>query len=188
MNRIAIWILVLGVCGFLAGCNKDKEQIAKLEKEVKEAEARDYFHDSVAGQDTIAPDTSNKIAPAEVKNPDKTPDEYPEKSEMVSAMDEPRPQLEEKATQPASLDISPSVSKGGYTIQVASGTDRTWADGVIQKYIQRGYEPFISVTELNSVTYYRIRIGNFDRLIDAQKLGEELKDKFSANYWIDRNI
>lgn len=77
---------------------------------------------------------------------------------------------------------------GGFTVQVGSGTTRLDANYAAEQFIGRGYEAFVSEVYIDDVSYFRIRIGNLETVEEAKQLGEELKDKFSVDYWIDNNI
>ncbi len=77
---------------------------------------------------------------------------------------------------------------GGFTVQIGSGTTRLGANYAAEQYIARGYEAFVSEVYIDDVSYFRIRIGNLETYEEATRLGEELKDKFSVDYWIDNNI
>jgi cell division septation protein DedD len=75
----------------------------------------------------------------------------------------------------------------GYTIQVAAGTNYDYAADLVGVYEKRGYEAFISDATVDGEAFYRVRIGVFEDIRDARALGDELKDKYSAEYWIDYN-
>lgn len=77
---------------------------------------------------------------------------------------------------------------GGFTVQVGSGTTRLDANYAAEQYIGRGYEAFVSEVYIDDVSYFRIRIGNLETYEEAIRLGEELKDKYTVDYWIDNNI
>ncbi|MCP4704022.1 MAG: SPOR domain-containing protein [candidate division Zixibacteria bacterium] len=77
---------------------------------------------------------------------------------------------------------------GGFTIQVGSGTTRLNANYAAEQYISRGYEAFVSEVYIDDVSYFRIRVGNFETFEEAKLMGDDLKDKYSVDYWIDNNI
>jgi len=81
-----------------------------------------------------------------------------------------------------------AAGTGGFTVQIGSGTTRLAANYAAEQYIARGYEAFVSEVYIDDVSYFRIRIGNLETYEEATRLGEELKDKFSVDYWIDNNI
>jgi len=75
----------------------------------------------------------------------------------------------------------------GYTVQVASCESLEYAQHLIEKYTNRGYEPYMTRYELDGQIYYRIRIGNFATKTEADNLKAELSDKFTTPAWIDYN-
>ncbi|RKX19200.1 MAG: hypothetical protein DRP51_07835 [Candidatus Zixiibacteriota bacterium] len=77
---------------------------------------------------------------------------------------------------------------GGFTVQIGSGTSRLDANYMAEQFIGRGYEAFVSEVYIDDISYFRIRIGNMETYEEAKQLGEELKDKYSVDYWIDNNI
>ncbi|MFQ5454080.1 MAG: SPOR domain-containing protein [Candidatus Zixiibacteriota bacterium] len=82
--------------------------------------------------------------------------------------------------------VMPGQPEGeGYTIQIASCEDRTYAEYLINKYLERGYEAYMTTITYDGQTYYRVRIGLFEALSDARLLEDELEDKYSKDVWID---
>ena len=75
----------------------------------------------------------------------------------------------------------------GYTVQVASCESMTYAEHLIQIYTERGYEPYMVKANVDGETYYRVRIGIYPSLSEAQSLKSELADKYSVKAWIDYN-
>ncbi len=146
--------LFLMVALVFAGCSKKKEEAQKLQDEMTK-------HDTVTDTlvDTVTammPDTSRMKANAGAVPSDEMPSQY-----------------------------MPRQPQGtGYTVQVASTTGQADARRLIDLYTKRGYEPFITQTNIGGVTYYRIRIGEFQTLSDAKQLKQELSDRFSLRPWI----
>ena len=75
----------------------------------------------------------------------------------------------------------------GYTIQVASCESMEYAQHLIERYTQRGYEPYMTRVEVDGQLYYRVRIGNFQAKSEAVSLKAELMDRYSVQAWIDYN-
>ncbi len=81
----------------------------------------------------------------------------------------------------------PPVPKGsGYAVQVASGTDETYARYQVDLWKKRGYEPFVSTVTHDNQTHYRVRLGLFATQSEAKKVVNELADKYSLKAWIDQ--
>ncbi|UCD16533.1 MAG: SPOR domain-containing protein [Candidatus Zixiibacteriota bacterium] len=145
------------------GCSKDKDEIAELEQEVLEEQSADYL-----------PDTVSAEAPAEQAGTEST-EEYTMTPEVV-------PEEEEQVPTP------PRPSGEGYTVQVAAGTNPTYAHDLADRFIMRGYEAFVTEAVIDGQTFYRIRIGDFETVTEAKNFGAELRDKYSTDFWIDNNI
>ncbi|UCG62737.1 MAG: SPOR domain-containing protein [Candidatus Zixiibacteriota bacterium] len=73
----------------------------------------------------------------------------------------------------------------GYTVQVAGCEDQSYAEYLVEKYSERGYDPYIASAEVNGQMYYRVRIGSFETLGEAKALKAQLVDRYSVDAWID---
>jgi len=83
--------------------------------------------------------------------------------------------------------VVPKYGEGeGYAVQVASCESLDYAQYLVEKYTERGYNPYLTTTTVNSQTYYRVRIGGIETLEEAKKLEAELVDKYSVKVWIDK--
>lgn len=74
---------------------------------------------------------------------------------------------------------------GDFTVQAAACTSAKYAWYLIELYRSRGYQPYTTMTQLDDVQYYRIRIGGFASLTDASVLRDELNDKYTTGAWVD---
>ena len=162
MRKVYVPIFILSILMLFCVCSKD-EDVAKLEQETIDAETTDYQTDSAAGEE------------AAVGEVDMTGTEY-------AATPETTP-----VEEPVAMATSDYSGVGGYTIQVASGTNYENVQYFLQKYLDRGYDAFISQGFIDGETVYRLRIGNFENFSEAKTLGLELKDKYSVNFWIAVN-
>ena len=79
----------------------------------------------------------------------------------------------------------PVPAGGGYTVQVAGCEDQAYAEYLVEKYTERGYDPYIATANVNGQTYYRVRIGSFETLGEAKALKTQLADRYSVVAWID---
>ncbi len=152
------WKLVafLGVFALLAvSCSRKKEEAARLEQEMM----REAAADTTAEPGLAFEDTAEYAAPD--LDAGAIPSE--EKPKFV-------PQ-EEQAE--------------GFVVQVAACESLEYAQYLVEKYTARGYSPYLTMANVGGQTYYRVRVGGFGTLQEAQKLQAELVDKFSVNAWID---
>jgi len=155
---MAIFCLIIG----MTGCSKDDDEVAELEQEVLDQQGTDYLTDTTdaAGEEAVAAGDSDEYA--------KTPEAAPEEE-----MPEPMP------SRPAG---------DGYTVQVAAGTNSVYAREMVNLFLERGYEAFVTEVLIEGETFYRIRIGNYETLTEAKNAALELQDKYSLSFWIDNNI
>jgi len=162
MKKILIPVLLLSVLAMFFGCSKDKD-VQDLENEVMESESQDYLADTTSAQpvETTA-DTSAK--------------DYAMKPETAP--------VEET---PAETRMPAQSGSGSFAIQVAAGTNPEYARALAERYVERGYDAFVTETIYNGETYYRIRLGGYDTYDEAETAGLNIKDKYSADFWIDNN-
>jgi cell division septation protein DedD len=158
MTKTFFAFLITAILIMFSNCSKDKRQVDQLEKEAMEAQADSVIADSTMAE--IALEAADSVGPA-------TP--------VVSPKDE----LSNRQYEP--------IGSGGYTVQIGSGINRADADRMAGLYIERGYEAFVTEVYIDNVSHYRVRIGNYETYEKAAAIGKEIKDKFSVNYWIDRN-
>lgn len=161
MKTLSISILLLLFAAFLmSGCSKD-EKVAELEKQIQESESEDLLEDTTTEMEVTT-------QPAATETYTKTPEVAPKEEKASSYM--------------------PKHTGGGqYTVQVASGSNPEWVKLMTDTYIRRGYEAFITETNVDGETYYRLRIGSYEGFSEAKAVGMELQDKYSVNFWIDYN-
>jgi len=156
----AAWILTIGLC--LAGCAEKREEAKALEKEVIGDRAA-VVMDSLA-------------APAK-----------PEPQKDTSLMTPPPAEVPQ-AAKPVAPALKPALSDvDGFVIQLGSYADQDLATAKAEEYQRRGYHAFVSRAEVGGRTVYRLRIGVYDTYQEAQEVGRLLADRYSAQFWIDRN-
>ncbi len=97
-------------------------------------------------------------------------------------------QQEQKSQKPIETAVGYEATEfGGFTVQVAAGIDAEKARYTAEIFAGRGYEPFIVKADVGGITFYRVRIGNFDTVEEARILATELQDRYSLKPWIDHN-
>ncbi len=65
--------------------------------------------------------------------------------------------------------------KGSYLLQIAAYTNNEEADQQRARLAIEGYEAYISSHEINGVQYYRVRIGPFAKMAEADALRKKLQ-------------
>lgn len=156
MRFIYFMICLLSLL-LIFGCSKKQEEAEQLEKEL-------------LGQDTISDTMVDSSAMA---IPDDTMSQIEADAGAI-------PEEEVARVMPQ----QPSGS--GYTVQVASCEDESYAEYLVNKYTSRGYEPFVTTITYEGQLYYRVRIGLFENYSEAKNLKAELIDSYSVPAWIDK--
>jgi cell division protein FtsN len=75
---------------------------------------------------------------------------------------------------------------GGYVVQIASTPDRQYAEIVATGYVKQGYQAYLATALVNEVTYYRVRIGPCSTADSADRVRDELEQKFSVSGLVTR--
>ncbi len=119
------------------------------------------------GQDTLA-DTAVDAATVP---PEMTP---------VDAAQTTPPEPEESA----SAEITAPVGEG-YTLQIASCPSMSYAQYLIDKFENRGFEPYMTSAVVDGQTYYRVRLGQFEDRAEVEKLKAKIEDMYSIVGWVD---
>jgi len=68
-----------------------------------------------------------------------------------------------------------SQNSDGHFVQTASLRSKQDADTLRAQLIMRGFDPFIQAAMVNNQRWYRVRLGPFIRMSDAQAVARELK-------------
>lgn len=91
----------------------------------------------------------------------------------------------EPEPEPESEPVAPDLPGGSYTVQVAGCESLEYAQHLMGLYVGRGYEPYLTEATVDDQVFYRVRIGGYESLADAEKLRDELIDKYSIEPWVD---
>jgi cell division septation protein DedD len=157
MTIFRLVLMGLLVISVLAACSDKQKEAARLEQEMKDMES---------GADTLAAEAAvDTIPEPSAADADAIPEE-------IAPSPEPMP---------------PAPSGDGYTVQVASCEDETYARYLLDLYRDRGYDPFVNTFTLEGQLYYRVRIGIAPTLSEANALKQEIQDKYSIECWIDQH-
>lgn len=161
MRFLKIIPACLVIVAFMIGCSKDKDKVSELEQEVMQEQGENYMAEPAPTVDTPA-------------QPEPVVQEYAKTPEVAPA-EEPKRE-------------SKRPGGSGYTVQIAAGTNYNYVRYMADKFVTRGYEAFITEATVQGVNFYRIRIGSYGTVTEARRAGDDLRDKYSVQYWIDNNI
>ena len=123
--------------------------------------------------------------------------EKSEKVEVAAKAPEPPPQAKREpapASTPGRAERSPSApstarvavalaptpvtrtgTKGDWSVQVSATRDPRTADGVLRRLKGKGYDAFILKVRRRGETFYRVRVGHYASLEDAQQVVSRLR-------------
>lgn len=179
---IALVLLFAFVCGVMVGKNIESypEKIARgIPEVIRETIAKSMdIEPDTTGSDTKPPATQDDVTP--------NPGTEEEKVEFTfyDRLKEPVENVKETFTaeEISSPDISsvpPENKQPGdpYTIQIASFKDRDMAEPLCEKVSQMGYTPRVDEVDLQSGTWFRVRLGGFATYDEAKTVASLLEGK-----------
>ena len=71
-----------------------------------------------------------------------------------------------------------SQSTDGYLLQVGAFRERERADSLVKQFSAKGFEAFVEKVSLNEgQTTYRVRVGPYGELLEAQEVAKEILDR-----------
>ncbi len=87
-------------------------------------------------------------------------------------------------------EYTPSFSENGrYVVQVSTVVSRSLADAVSAQLSAKGYPSYVAEvqnpTPSLTGTYFRVRIGGFDRISAARSFGENILTAEGFEFWVD---
>jgi len=88
----------------------------------------------------------------------------------------------------ASLSSSalPPSGSGDYTVQVSSWMSRSKADDEAARLSTAGYDAFVEDANVFGSTWYRVRVGRYGSLRDAQQAASQLQAMMEGMLWVGR--
>jgi cell division protein FtsN len=77
---------------------------------------------------------------------------------------------------------------GKFTVQVASWRTRRMAEKDAERYVEQGFEAYIQPADIpeKGGTWYRVRVGSFATLGEANRFSAQLAGLLESGYWVDR--
>jgi cell division septation protein DedD len=153
---VAATLLLFGLI-VTAGCSKD-DDVTELEQEM-------------LSQDAPPTEAAVDSQPVPSRPPDTVASDLDVGAIPEETIDEP--------------EMPPRPVGVGYEVQVAGCEDPAYARYLIDKYRNRGYEPYVTEADVAGQKYYRVRLGVFETLSEAKRIQAELKDRYSIDTWID---
>lgn len=160
-------LMILAACaliGLATGCSDDKkEEAQRLEQEMLGGEQRS---DTGVSDDGVPATRPSDTAPSATSRPEAIPQEE---------------------SMPVGLPSQPAGS--GYAVQVASCPSSDYAESLVERYMKRGYQPWVvTYTAPDGGIFFRVRLGWYGSLSEAQQVKRELADRYSVDAWIDHRL
>jgi hypothetical protein len=184
MKNLIFPIISLFLLAYAISLTKDKEEIARLEKETCEAEQVDYLspiYDKIEERGTNC-EKSSPILENVSSSGEKTLSRIPFFS--ISAAEAGELENEKKEFD---YQNDQEIKDGSFTVQIAALRNRAAAESLMSVISTDGLKVFISEVASENGIYYRVRVGSFSEYSEARKFGRDLEKKYSIRGWIARN-
>ncbi len=78
-------------------------------------------------------------------------------------------------SRPAVVPTPRSATKGDWSVQVSATRDPRTADGVLRRLKAKGYDAFVLKVRRRGETFYRVRVGHYVSLEEAQQVVSRLR-------------
>lgn len=111
-----------------------------------------------------------------------------QKREPAAAAATPAQKAEQRPTPPAPARVPVAIApaamptpvtrtgaKGDWSVQVSATRDPRTADGMLRRLQGRGYDAFVLKVRRRGETFYRVRVGHYATLEEAQKVVTRLR-------------
>lgn len=101
---------------------------------------------------------------------------------------EPTATIAEKRTtsEPVAAPVEKPTAKGEHVIQVFSSADETQAKKLTAQLSSGGFPAFLSPVDVDGQTMYRVRIGPYSDLSDAESVAARVRRSYKLDTWVTR--
>jgi cell division protein FtsN len=117
------------------------------------------------------------VEPASVPDPPSEPIPADDEPPPARASEEPLAKGEPQLTEPAG---------NGYVVQVMAARTRAEAERVARGLGAKGYPAFVTTATGASPSRFRVRVGKYNNLREAESMAQRLKKEEQFNTWITR--
>jgi cell division protein FtsN len=97
------------------------------------------------------------------------------KAEQAPAPTSPSTARVAVALAPAAVPTPRAPSRGDWSVQVSATRDPRTADTVLRRLRTKGYDAFVLKVRRRGETFYRVRVGHYESLEDAQQVVSRLR-------------
>jgi cell division septation protein DedD len=96
-----------------------------------------------------------------------------------------KPAAKESTPAPAA-SASSEPSGAGYAVQIAALNIRSEADTIAKRLSSKGYQAYVMSPAVGTPQIYRVRIGKFGSLREAQTIATKLEKEEQFKPWVTR--
>jgi cell division septation protein DedD len=160
---------------------EDSETPPSLAEVAEEPQPDTTLAEDVGVKKSEEPPRTEPAAPIEVTTGRGTKAGSTDKPEQPAKVAEtaPRPQ------QPTVASAASTV-EGEHVIQVFSSADESQAKKLISQLSGGGFPAFLSPVEVGGQTMYRVRIGPYAELSDAETIAARVRRSYKLDTWVTR--
>lgn len=90
------------------------------------------------------------------------------------------------ASQPTASQAEKSTADGEHVIQVFSSADEAQAKKLTAQLSSGGFPAFLSPVDVDGQTMYRVRIGPYSDLSDAESVAARVRRSYKLDTWVTR--
>ncbi|MDZ4723083.1 MAG: SPOR domain-containing protein [candidate division Zixibacteria bacterium] len=203
--KACLKIAAIGV--ILGGCSEKMKEAARLEAQLEEMKAEEeaktpdpteaaFLISDTLQQETV--ESASKSAGSDTISSPSVPEQLSAQMALIvvpastvndslvsNRTTQAKAESAEATRSDEPVDLSTIVSTSLiYSVQIASTESKSHADTLLSVYRERGYHPFMQATNSQRMKRYRIRIGRFGTLAQAERLKDELLERFKTESWI----
>ncbi len=208
-SRIFLFVSIALLC---SACSEEKKrEAARLEAQLRGDTLGSSTNEVAAAEvsaDTAAIDSMNRVATEAFDSSYQAMDSSAMSTQVSTTspdttMKPASIQTNEQATVPKDTvipDVNAIPAENGaaaprtmpryiadaYTVQIASSTDRAFSQQIVDTFLTRGYDAYLSTVTRDNATYYRVRVGHFARPTEANQVAVEINQKYSLQSWVDK--
>lgn len=103
-----------------------------------------------------------------------------------AATDTPREPVQTAAEPPATEQPESTPVPGGHVIQVFSSADEAQARKLLKELQKGGYPAFLSPVDVSGQTMFRVRVGPYTELTEAEAVADRVRRSFRLDTWVTR--
>lgn len=101
-------------------------------------------------------------------------------------VEQPVAAKQETTPAPAPTPSTPEVTENAHVVQVFSSSDEAQARKLLKQLSDGGYPAFLSPVAVGGQTMYRVRIGPYNALQEAENVARRVRRSFKLDTWVTR--